>query len=113
MTSATFTRTGLKAAAAAVTVAATVTAAATLAMAGTASASTGAASAGHGYNFTTLNNKKDLTFNQLLGINSAGKIAGYFGSGMPGHPNKGYTVTLPYRQRDYKNENFPAQRKLR
>lgn len=100
----------MKAAAAALTAAATVTAAATLALAGTASAasaSTGTAPVSHGYSFTTLNNKKDLTFNQLLGINSAGVIAGYFGSGMAGHPNKGYTLHLPYGQHDYTNENFP------
>ena len=79
-------------------------AAATLA----ASAPAGAAvSTSHKYSFTTINNKKDLTFNQLLGINEAGKIAGYFGSGMAGHPNKGYTVTLPYHQSDFRNENFP------
>jgi hypothetical protein len=44
----------------------------------------------------------------LLGINSAGLIAGYFGSGMAGHPNKGYTLRLPYNQHDYRNENFPG-----
>ncbi len=44
----------------------------------------------------------------MLGINSAGLIAGYFGSGMAGHPNKGYTLHLPYGQHDYKNENFPG-----
>ncbi len=42
------------------------------------------------YSFTTLNNSNDLTFNQLLGINDHGEIAGYFGSGVAGHPNKGY-----------------------
>ena len=108
MTSANFTRAGIKAAAAAVTAAATVTAAAAIALAGPASASTGAVSAS-GYSFTTLNNPKDLTFNQLLGINAAGLISGYFGSGMPGHPNKGYLLRLPYNTKhDYTNENFPG-----
>ena len=108
MTSANFTRAGIKAAAAAVTAAATVTAAAAIALAGPASASTGAISAS-GYNFTTLNNPKDLTFNQLLGINAAGLISGYFGSGMAGHPNKGYLLRLPYNTKhDYTNENFPG-----
>ncbi len=27
---------------------------------------------------------------------------------MPGHPNKGYTLRLPYGQHDYRNENFPG-----
>ena len=31
------------------------------------------------YNFRTLDNAQDLTFNQLLGINDYGLIAGYFG----------------------------------
>jgi len=72
------------------------------------SAPAGAAvSTSGGYHFYTIDNKKDLTFNQLLGINAAGVIAGYFGSGMPGHPNKGYTVKMPYHQSDFKSENFP------
>ncbi len=108
MTSANFTRAGIKAAAAAVTAAATVTAAAAIALAGPASAST-STSAVSGYNFSTLNNPKDLTFNQLLGINAAGLISGYFGSGMAGHPNKGYLLRLPYNTKhDYTNENFPG-----
>jgi hypothetical protein len=57
-------------------------------------------------NITTLNNQADLTFNQLLGINDEGTIAGYFGSGAAGHPNKGYTLTPPYGQGNYTNENF-------
>ena len=48
----------------------------------------------------------DVTFNQLLGLNNEGTIAGYFGSGAPGHPNKGYTFTPPYNQTDFHNENF-------
>ncbi len=33
------------------------------------------------------------TFTQLLGINNAGMIAGYYGSGMdPNHPNRGFTI---------------------
>jgi hypothetical protein len=58
--------------------------------------------------FKTLNNNNDLTFNQLLGINNEDKIAGYFGSGAQGAPNKGYTLSGDYDQDDYKNENFPG-----
>jgi probable HAF family extracellular repeat protein len=58
--------------------------------------------------FTTLNDAADPTFNQLLGINNEGKIAGYFGSGAAGHANKGYTLTPPYGQANYHNENFPG-----
>ncbi len=60
--------------------------------------------------FTTLNDLADPTFNQLLGINNSGEIAGYFGSGTPAavHPNKGYTVKAPYAQGTYHNENFPG-----
>jgi probable HAF family extracellular repeat protein len=58
--------------------------------------------------FKTLNDNKDPTFNQLLGINNEGKIAGYFGSGAQGHANKGYTLAGDYDQDNYKNENFPG-----
>ncbi len=69
-----------------------------------------ATSNGHAtrYQFRTLDNKNDLTFNQLLGINKYGVIAGYFDSGAQGHPNKGYLLYPPYRQRNYVNENFPG-----
>ncbi|MGH2494007.1 MAG: hypothetical protein ACRDIV_04825 [Ktedonobacteraceae bacterium] len=63
---------------------------------------------GSGYTFKTLNDNADPTFNQLLGINDHGKIAGYFGSGAAGHPNKGYTLSSPYGQGNYHNENFPG-----
>lgn len=60
--------------------------------------------------FKTLNDAADPTFNQLLGINNHGKIAGYFGSGdvANAHPNKGYTLKPPYGQGNYTNENFPG-----
>jgi hypothetical protein len=61
------------------------------------------------YQFITLDNQNDPTFNQLLGINTRGKIAGYFGSGAsPSHPNKGYVLKKPYGQKDYTNENYPG-----
>lgn len=60
------------------------------------------------YSFETLDNQADPTFNQLLGINNNGEIAGYFGSGAAGHPNKGYTLVAPYGQGNYTNENFPG-----
>lgn len=62
------------------------------------------------YSFRTLNDNADTTFNQLLGINDAGVIAGYFGSGTPPttHPNKGYTLAPPYTQGNYTDEDFPG-----
>jgi hypothetical protein len=62
------------------------------------------------YHFRTLNNHHDNTFNQLLGINSENEIAGYFGSGAKGHPNKGYLLKTPYGQGDYTSENYPGSR---
>ena len=56
------------------------------------------------YHFQTLNDGADLTFNQLLGINNDGVIAGYFGSGAAGHPNKGYELWTP---NTYRSENYP------
>jgi hypothetical protein len=72
-------------------------------------------SEGHGFNspvratwsFSTLNNQNDATFNQLLGINNRGQIAGYLGSGAAGHPNKGYVLNLSRNGSWYANENFP------
>jgi hypothetical protein len=61
-----------------------------VALAGAARASTTSASYATSYRFETLNNAHDVTFNQLLGINDEGLIAGYFGSGAAGHLNQGY-----------------------
>src|SRR5271166_4866056 len=58
------------------------------------------------YSFQDIVNAADPTFNQELGINSAGTIAGYFGSGMAGHPNQGYTTVPPYTS--FTPENFPG-----
>jgi hypothetical protein len=60
------------------------------------------------YQIVEFNDKRDLTFNQLLGINNEGVIAGYFGSGAAGHPNKGYWLRPPFAQGDFVNENFPG-----
>jgi hypothetical protein len=60
------------------------------------------------YQVLTLDDQRDLTFNQLLGINNEGAIAGYFGSGAAGHPNKGYVLRPPFAQPDFGNENFPG-----
>src|SRR5882724_7573591 len=64
------------------------------------------------YQFQTLNDNADPTFNQLLGINKHGTISGYFGSGavVNGklHPNNGYVLFPPYSQKNFRNENFPG-----
>jgi hypothetical protein len=65
-----------------------------------------AATAG-GYQFVEIGSTRDRTFNQLLGINNNGRIAGYFGSGVAGHPNKGYLISAPYAPGDFVNENYP------
>ena len=58
------------------------------------------------YAFQTVNDNKDTTFNQLLGINNSGHIAGYFGSGADAqHPNRGFTISPSYQQGNFKNEN--------
>jgi len=61
------------------------------------------------YTFQTASDSADPTFNQLLGINDLGEIAGYYGSGADAtHPNKGFTVVAPYAQPNFTNENFPS-----
>ncbi|MGE5134382.1 MAG: hypothetical protein ACM32E_15950 [Gemmatimonadota bacterium] len=57
--------------------------------------------------FSTLDNAADPTFNQLLGINNGGRIAGYFGSGAQGHPNKGYLLFTRNGMPTFQAENFP------
>jgi hypothetical protein len=77
----------------------------------TSSSGTGSttSSSGRGtYSFTTLDDPADPTFNQLLGFNNDGMIAGYFGSGAAGHPNKGYVLVRTRRGFVIDNENFPG-----
>lgn len=59
------------------------------------------------YRFRTIDNPADPTFNALTGINNAGIISGYYGSGAPGHPSRGYTISPPYDASNYTDENFP------
>jgi hypothetical protein len=66
------------------------------------------------YQFQTINDNADQTFNQLLGINQSGQIAGYFGSGVPvgnaGHPNQGYLLKPTggqYAQSGFTLMNYP------
>jgi len=61
---------------------------------------------GTAYSFRTIDNPNDVTFNQLLGINNWAEMAGYFGSGAQGHPNKGYVI--PPFSSHFVNENFPG-----
>jgi hypothetical protein len=66
-------------------------------------------STGNGaYSFTTLDNPADHTFNQLPGFNNHGIIAGYFGSGAMGTPNKGYVLVRTRAGFRIMNENFPG-----
>ena len=65
-------------------------------------------SMGSGWVFNKIDNQNDPTFNQLLGINNRGQIAGYFGSGAAGHPNKGYLLNLTHDASFFANENVPT-----
>jgi len=60
--------------------------------------------AGTTYNFQTVTSPGDPAFTQLLGINNAGTIAGYFGDGTT-VANNGFTLVLP---NTYTAENFPG-----
>ncbi len=58
------------------------------------------------YSFTAISNPLDTTFTQLLGVNKAGLIAGYDGSGADAqHPNKGFVLHLPTT---FVPSNFPG-----
>jgi hypothetical protein len=60
------------------------------------------------YRFRTLDNPADPTYNSLTGINNAGVISGYYGTGTTGHPSKGYTLAPPYTRPSYTTENYPG-----
>jgi hypothetical protein len=65
-------------------------------------------SAQAGYSFTTINSTGgDGDFTQLLGINNAGTIAGYFGDGTV-VPNNGFTIAPPYGSANFTSENFTS-----
>jgi hypothetical protein len=60
------------------------------------------------YTFQTFNDPADPnspTFNNLMGINNFDLIAGFYGSGQAGDPNKGFLLTLPGT---FTPENFPG-----
>jgi probable HAF family extracellular repeat protein len=61
-----------------------------------------------GYSFRKLDNPHDSSFNQLFGINKNGRIVGFYGSGAPGHPSRGYQVASPYHAGNYHPENYPG-----
>ena len=57
------------------------------------------------YSFTSIASPSDPTFTQLLGINKAGAVAGYYGSGADAkHPNQGFMLGLPST---FTAENYP------
>jgi len=62
----------------------------------------GAAHAGS-YQYQTIDNAADPSFNELLGINNGGVIAGYYGDGT-GVANSGYTLAGGV----YTGNNFPG-----
>jgi hypothetical protein len=74
------------------------------AVAGPAAAASTTPDASGNFAFQTVSDQADPTFNQLLGINDSGTIAGYFGSGQAGHPNKGYR----YSNGSFHTENYPG-----
>lgn len=57
------------------------------------------------FTFETFDDPADPTFNNLMGVNNKGLIAGFYGSGAAGHPNEGYLLTLPST---FTSERFPG-----
>ena len=67
-----------------------------------------------GYNFQTFIDPAQppfngLTFDNLLGINNSGLIAGFYGSGQAGDPNKGFLLTP--QTNTFVPENFRVRHK--
>ena len=72
------------------------------------SAATISTASAAGYSFVTINSTGgDGDFTQLLGINNARAISGYFGDGSV-VPNNGFTVKPPYGSADFTAQNVPA-----
>jgi hypothetical protein len=59
------------------------------------------------YTFTTIDNRADPNFNELLGINNESKLVGFYGRGGASSPNRGYVVYKPYGPSNFKNVNYP------
>ena len=94
---------------AATTVASGLLAAGALALTTSAASASTLSAQGHGtaYSFRTLDNAKDLTFNQLLGINDSGVIAGYFGSGAARPPEQGLPAAAAVRAGQLHQRELP------
>jgi hypothetical protein len=60
------------------------------------------------FTFQTIDNPLDKKWNVLFGINDAGTISGYYGTGSSKHPNQGYTVVPPYDGGSFTPENVPG-----
>jgi hypothetical protein len=55
-----------------------------------------------------IGDRTDRDFNQILDVDNAGTVVGYRGSGADAaHPNQGYLITSPFRQRNVKAQNAP------
>jgi hypothetical protein len=59
------------------------------------------------YNYVTLDDGADPTFNEILGINNEGHVVGYYGSGSVSDPSHGYVVYPPYQQANFRGIAFP------
>jgi hypothetical protein len=60
------------------------------------------------FKFKTVVNAADVTFNELLGINDARAVTGFYGSGLAGHPHQGYTAVPDFDKDDFAAENVPG-----
>jgi hypothetical protein len=60
------------------------------------------------YTYSLLDDARDKTFNQLLGINNLGHIVGYYGSGAAGHPYRAYILRPPYDLGKYQLVSAPG-----
>jgi hypothetical protein len=66
-----------------------------------------ARNASFSFKFVTMDDQTDPAFNEILGLNDGGKLAGFFGNGSASSPNQGYVVDPPYQQTNFKAYNYP------
>jgi hypothetical protein len=59
------------------------------------------------FKFTTIDDQTNPIFNEILGLNDGGKLAGFYGNGSVSNPNQGYVVDPPYQQTNFRSYNYP------
>ncbi|MBV8344906.1 MAG: hypothetical protein JO190_07955 [Candidatus Eremiobacteraeota bacterium] len=61
-----------------------------------------------GFNFMTVDDPADPSFNEILGVNDGSKLVGFYGSGSASDPSEGYIVVSPFGSTNFREEAYPG-----